>query len=211
MRRLSILVRSGWQPSGLPADPRPTRSWLGLVPVGPLARVAGVMAARRRHRLLLRELPFGARLLAAVLRSGKPTVPSMARVAAALGGPVGEWWGTVARALRRGVPPERAWRTPGDTGQGPFFHRWFGAPACDDEATSFARDAIRAADSGAALAETLSQLAARLTQRAGHEADASAARMSVQLIAPLICCFLPAFVLIGIVPVLIDLIAQATI
>ena len=63
--------------------------------------------------------------------------------------------------------------------------------------------AVRASESGAALAGACARFAAE--QRAGHEAAAEAAarRAGVLVVLPLGCCFLPAFVLLGVVPIVL--------
>jgi len=132
-------------------------------------------------------LPFAADLLAAVLRSGAPTARAVAQVADAVGGPLGDRLATVARSLGLGAPAEEAWQVLA------------GVPA----AAPLVRAAVRANESGAALAGACARLAAE--QRAGHDAaaDAAARQAGVLVVLPLGCCFLPAFVLLGVVPIVL--------
>jgi pilus assembly protein TadC len=120
-----------------------------------------------------------------VLKSGAPTAGAVAQVSRAVGGPLGDRLDLVARQLALGAPAAEAWR---------------GLAAVAD-ATPLARAAIRADQSGAALAGACGRLAADL--RAGDDAAAEAAarRAGVLVVLPLGCCFLPAFVLLGVVPV----------
>lgn len=68
---------------------------------------------------------------------------------------------------------------------------------------AFGRAVARAVDGGAPLAEALERIAQ--DQRARHRADAmaAAARVGVHAVGPLALCFLPAFVLIGVLPLVL--------
>ena len=65
--------------------------------------------------------------------------------------------------------------------------------------------ARRSASSGARLAGALEQVAAELRSAARHDALARAQRAGSFAVAPLGLCFLPAFVCLGIVPVVAGL------
>ena len=67
------------------------------------------------------------------------------------------------------------------------------------------RLARRSASSGSALAQGVAELAEQSRQDATHAADAAAERASVLIAGPLGLCFLPAFVCLGIVPVVVGL------
>jgi pilus assembly protein TadC len=67
------------------------------------------------------------------------------------------------------------------------------------------RLARRSASSGAALAEGVAELAAQSRHDAADAATATAARALVLIAGPLGLCFLPAFVCLGIVPVVAGL------
>ena len=144
-------------------------------------------AVRQRRVAVAEALPFAADLLAAVLRSGAPTARAVGQVAEAVGGPLGEHLDTVARGLRLGAPADEAWQALA------------GVPA----AAPLVRAAVRASESGAALAGACGRLATE--QRAAHEsaADVAARRAGVLVVLPLGCCFLPAFVLLGVVPIVL--------
>jgi pilus assembly protein TadC len=60
---------------------------------------------------------------------------------------------------------------------------------------------IRAHHSGAALADVLNRVAADLRRDLRAQAETAAAHASVKAVLPLGLCFLPAFLLIGVVPV----------
>jgi pilus assembly protein TadC len=144
-------------------------------------------SARREKAAVRAGLPFAADLLAAVLRSGAPPTRAIAQVADAVGGPLGDRLRRVARSLALGAPPAEAWS----------------AFEAVPEAAPLVRAAVRASESGAALAGVCARLAAEL--RAGEDAAAEAAarRAGVLVVLPLGCCFLPAFALLGVVPVVL--------
>lgn len=70
---------------------------------------------------------------------------------------------------------------------------------------SIARMARRSADSGASLATDAEELAEALRQGAGDDAVAAAEKAGVAIAGPLGVCFLPAFVCLGIAPVIVGL------
>ncbi|BBX05622.1 type II secretion system protein F [Mycolicibacterium aichiense] len=80
---------------------------------------------------------------------------------------------------------------------------WCPQPGEDTDA--LARLARRSASSGSALAQGVAELAEQSRQDAGHTAAAAAERASVLIAGPLGLCFLPAFVCLGIVPVVAGL------
>lgn len=93
--------------------------------------------------------------------------------------------------LALGADPAVAWSTP---------------DASDDpQIDALLRLARRSSASGSALAEAVSGLAAQCRQDAVHAAAATAERAGVLIAGPLGLCFLPAFVCLGIVPVIAGL------
>jgi hypothetical protein len=83
------------------------------------------------------------------------------------------------------------------------------APAMDcAETAALARGARRTARSGTALAGVAANLATTIRDAAGDVAEAKVQRAGVLITGPLGLCFLPAFVCLGIVPVLIGLATQ---
>jgi Flp pilus assembly protein TadB len=173
----------------------------GLIGTGwgvPLGVAAGVGAERmlrrreparlRRDRLAAaRDLPLGADLLAAALRAGAPVDAAVGAVAEALGGPLGERLERTARSLRLGAEPVEAW----------------GHVAGIHGAQRLVTAAIRSSASGGALAGALGRLADDLRADRAVAVEAAAQRAGVLIVLPLGLCFLPAFLLAGLVPVLI--------
>ncbi|WP_246006720.1 type II secretion system F family protein [Actinomadura pelletieri] len=166
---------------------------------GPFGAVIGVLAAvgvwysfgrlgvaerRRRRARLVADLPVAVDLLAACLRGGAPWQEAVDAVADAVGGPLGDELHAVSVQIRLGADPADAWR----------------ALAKEPALASLARTAGRAASTGASLAPSLSRLA-RDQRRVARTAAAARARAAgIRALAPLGLCFLPAFVLLGVVP-----------
>ena len=82
-----------------------------------------------------------------------------------------------------------------------------GVPAgsVDAQTDALLRLARRSASSGAALADGVAELADQSRHDAAHAATAAAERAGVLIAGPLGLCFLPAFVCLGIVPVVAGL------
>jgi pilus assembly protein TadC len=145
---------------------------------------AEVRAARLRA---VADLPLCADLLAAALRAGPPVDRAADAVADALGGPLGERLGRTARSLRLGAGPAEAWAHLSDVAG----------------AERVVAAAIRSSTSGGALAAALFRLADDLRADRSVAAEAAARRAGVLIVLPLGLCFLPAFVLAGLVPVVV--------
>ncbi|MBO0818666.1 MAG: type II secretion system F family protein [Actinobacteria bacterium] len=142
-------------------------------------------AVRTERRRLAADLPAAADLLAACLLSGAPMVDAAEAVAAALDGPVSGPLREVAAAIRLGADPPEAWR----------------ALDTRPELAPLSRAVARAMAGGAPLADALTRLADDRRRALRAEAAAAAHRVGVRAAAPLGLCFLPAFVLIGVTPV----------
>jgi pilus assembly protein TadC len=144
-------------------------------------------------------------VLAACLRSGMAV--STAASATAPSAPA-----TLARVLNRaadllalGAEPATAWTNlpSPQLARGPM--RVGPDGPVDSHADALLRLARRSASSGAALAEGVSELADRSRHEAADAASAAAERASVLIAGPLGLCYLPAFVCLGIVPVVAGL------
>jgi pilus assembly protein TadC len=168
--------------------------WLGLG-IG-MATAVGCDRLLARHaargevaveRQVAAELPFAVDLLAAALRAGASPDVAARCVGQALGGPLGDRLRRVDRALRMGASADEAWSYLGSGVQ----------PA------AVSRAAARSQHSGAAFAGSLYRLADDLRADRLIAADAAARRAGVLIVLPLGLCFLPAFVLTGLVPVIV--------
>lgn len=108
----------------------------------------------------------------------------------------------LSRVLRRaadllalGADPVVAWSIPPG----------LAIESVDPRLDSLLRLARRSASSGAALAGGVAELAEQIRRDAAHAAAAAAERAGVLIAGPLGLCFLPAFVCLGIAPVVAGL------
>ncbi|WP_344444882.1 type II secretion system F family protein [Kitasatospora nipponensis] len=158
----------------------------------PEIRSPTALWADRERSLLLAQLPLTADLLAACLGScGSPEQAARA-VARTVGDPMRARLTAVAAELALGAPPAACWGRLGED-----------CPALDP----LARCLVRTTVSGAPPALPLAALAAAQRGAAARAAHARVRRAGVLATAPLGLCFLPAFVLIGVVPVVTGLAA----
>ncbi|PZS01547.1 MAG: hypothetical protein DLM56_14440 [Pseudonocardiales bacterium] len=158
-----------------------------------LVRRAQPGADRSLRRRRERALPEALRLIAIALRAGQPPTSSFALVSAATGGPLSDQLAHVAALTALGASPSSSWQCYAD----------------DPVLGRVARAVSRASESGSALASTFERLAADTISAAHARAEASARRAGVLVMVPLGLCFLPAFVCIGIAPVVISIVGHA--
>ncbi|MFF5967561.1 type II secretion system F family protein [Streptomyces collinus] len=136
-----------------------------------------------------RQLPLAADLLAACIAAGAGPVIAAQAVGEALGGPVGDALARGSAEVRLGGEPGSAWRTLG------------AVPG----AGGLARLLERADVSGLPAAVPVARLAAEARADWGRAATARARRAGVMVSAPVGLCFLPAFIAVGVLPVVIGL------
>lgn len=139
---------------------------------------------RDRRARMAADLPIAVDLLAACLRGGVSWGGAVESVAGAIGGPLGDELYGVAARVRLGADPTAAWL----------------ALAENPELAPLARTAARTMDSGAAPAPALARLAEDRRRAARAAASSRARAVGIRAVAPLGLCFLPAFVLLGVVP-----------
>ncbi|MEU1278819.1 type II secretion system F family protein [Streptomyces sp. NPDC005805] len=137
-----------------------------------------------------RQLPLAADLLAACITAGAGPREAAEAVGQSLGGPVGGRLAAVAAHLRLGREPVDAWE-------------WFGRSVGAD---ALARCLERADSTGVPMAEPMARLADRLRAERARATTARGRRAQVQITAPVGLCFLPAFLAIGVAPVVIGLV-----
>ncbi|MFB7504420.1 type II secretion system F family protein [Streptomyces broussonetiae] len=136
-----------------------------------------------------RQLPLAADLLAACVAAGAGPVVAAQAVGEALGGPVGKALARGAAEVRLGGEPADAWR------------RLAALP----DARALARLLERADESGLPAAGPAARLASDARARWSRTATARARRAAVLISAPVGLCFLPAFIAVGVLPVVIGL------
>ncbi len=168
---------------------------VGLVLGGACAVALPAVIARaepaeleRTRRALRRELPASVDLLGAVLAAGADPRTALALTGRAVDGRLGTRLTAAARAQELGADAEHAWAPALLAGGEPL------APLAE---------AFLAAEvDGSGLLPRLDRLAAEAREIAAAAALTAAERAGVRAVAPLGLCFLPAFVAVGVVPVI---------
>ncbi|GAB2502418.1 Bacterial type II secretion system protein F domain protein [Corynebacterium atrinae] len=129
-------------------------------------------------------------LFATCLRAGLSTAAATHAVAQVVTDErTREHWETTAALLSIGVPTDRAWSDV------------IGIPGMGDIA-ELARMSHQA---GTSMAQSCERIAAGLRTAAADDATARGERAGVLIALPLALCFLPAFILLGLAPVVISL------
>jgi Flp pilus assembly protein TadB len=170
---------------------------LGL-PVALICCPTGVVVVRRLQRRPPRvepdrSLALVLDLVAATLRSGRPLSDALARAAPA-GRPA------VSAALLRVAGLSRLGADPGQA--------WAALPR-DGPLGELATVGMRSAASGIKMAGALERLAAEIRAERSAAAGVRAHRAGVLAMTPLAACFLPSFVCLGVVPVVVGVARSA--
>lgn len=171
--------------------------WLGFPPtwtgvtVG-LGWLEPLSARRRRHELVL-QAPQALELLAACLAAGMPVRTACAAVAEAFDDPVAHDLGRVLAATALGVSDAEAWRALRD-------HPQFGPAALD---------LARSVESGTMMVEGLRHHAEVARDRRRAALQVRARGVGVRSVMPLMICFIPSFMLLGVVPAVVSAVIHA--
>lgn len=161
------------------------------------SRICAPVGRSRRRRTSADPLAVASSLdvLAVCLAAGMPVPAAAAATAASAPPPLARVLRRAADLLALGADPAIAWspppKAPGGSG--------------DPQTEALLRLARRSAASGAALADGVAELAAQCREDAAQAAVTAAERAGVFIAGPLGLCFLPAFVCLGIVPVVAGL------
>lgn len=156
-----------------------------------LRRLEGT-AERDERRRLEADLPLALDLLAACLSGGATVATAATAVGSAVEGPLGERLLRVSAALAVGSPAEEAWAAL--------------SAHPDDPLAPVARALSRSARSGAPVAAAVLRVGQEARAAARSRGEKAARRAGVLAVGPLAVCFLPAFVLVGVVPVVLGLV-----
>jgi pilus assembly protein TadC len=167
----------------------------------PIIAVAGVLAlgwleprsGRRRRQQLIMEAPQALELLAACLAAGLPAGTACVAVVKAFDGPVSDDLGRVLAMLELGVGEVSAWRALQD-------HPQLGLAA---------QDLARSVESGTSMVEDLRHHAAAAREARRGALQARARAVGVRSVLPMMICFIPSFMLLGIVPAVVSAVFNA--
>lgn len=168
---------------------------VGLVLSVIAARVVGQLetaAERERKRRMLADLPLAIDLMVAALGAGRPQALVLDLVGAAQGGPLGDELSRIGRRLQTSSDPISVWADLRD----------------DPVMAPVARAFARSSRSGASVSRVLARTAQELRREQRARTQEIARSVAVKTAAPLGLCFLPAFVVVGIVPMIIGAFGQ---
>ncbi|HSO70247.1 MAG TPA: type II secretion system F family protein [Arachnia sp.] len=167
--------------------------WSGLVLGGGVALVAtlglGFAAPRPDWSMLTRELPDALDFLAVCMDAGLPTAHAVGEVARVSPSATRRLLQEVAAQLALGRAGPAAWESLRS-------HPVWGRVAVD---------VIRAEHAGTALAGVLRDHAEDARQEHRDAAARRARTVGVRSVVPLMACFLPAFMAVGVVPIIASL------
>lgn len=141
----------------------------------------------RRREVLVEDLPVGIDLLASCLDAGAAPESALVSVSRALDGPVGEEFLAIHHRLEVGVDPLQVWRSV----------------AGHPQLAPLGRAVGRAHETGAPVGQAVHRLAEELRDRARADVETRARSIEVKAAAPLGLCLLPAFVVLGVVPMVV--------
>lgn len=152
--------------------------------VGHAVRRMEPSRVRRRREQLEDGLPHAVDLLSACLSAGQEPGRALGQVAAVLDGAVAEELTAIAFRIGLGADPTSVWRSVS-------MHPQLGP---------LGRCVARALDSGASVSEAMHRLADDLRRESRARVESRARAVGVKAAVPLGVCMLPAFVLVGVVP-----------
>lgn len=156
---------------------------LGVVAWFRIGRLEPAAVVRDREQMLT-MLPLAADLMAAALSAGAPPDRAVAAVGEALPGPLGRRLTSVAASLRVGTEPAAAWSEL----------------AAEPPLRPLGRAMTNAAQRGTSPVASLERIARDSQDVARWTAEARARSVGARAAVPLGLCFLPAFILVGVVP-----------
>jgi pilus assembly protein TadC len=155
---------------------------------------ASVVTERGATEKGLLGMAFSLDVLSVCLRSGMPLATAALVVSSCAPPELARILNRAGEMLALGAPASAAWSSPGSADDPGYEQR-----------QALTRLARRSADSGAMMADGIASLAVQCRRDALDSAVATAERAGVLIGAPLGLCFLPSFVCLGIVPVVMGL------
>jgi Flp pilus assembly protein TadB len=177
----SATAFAGWALSGPVVGALGFLAGIGLAAW--IGRLEPPEAARTREQIA-QDLPLVVDLLSACALVGRPNDSALAAVSRAVGGPLAERFDGLCARLALGGSPATEWASL----------------AQDQQLAPLARTMTRALESGAPVATGLGRLADDIRRERRTQSQIRARSVGVKAAGPLALCFLPAFMLIGVVP-----------
>ena len=171
--------------------------WLGWPVVAVLGAVLlgtlEPLSARRRREELISETPQALELMATGLAAGMPVRTACRVVADAFDSAVGDELRRVLALVQLGASDADAWRTlHGHPQLGPA-----------------AQDLSRSVESGTKMVEALRRHAAAAREARRTSLVIRARSVGVRSVLPLMMCFIPSFLLLGVVPTVVSSVIAA--
>lgn len=167
---------------------------LGLVAGAGVALIIALATRRHGRRderfanlALTRQAPVAAEILGAIVGAGASIVDAVGAVASAVPSPAADHLSAVRAALILGASPREAWSH---------------VPA---PLRPIAHAVQRSQESGAPITHVLATTVVDLRREHRSAVQAAARAAGVRVVAPLALCFLPAYLVIGVVPIVASL------
>lgn len=162
-------------------------------PAGPRRWRTGARSERRAHDVAAAQAPQVLELLAACVAAGLPVRSACRTVAASTDSPLADELSRVAALAGLGASDADAWAVLHD-------HPVLGPAAAD---------LSRCVDTGTRVVECLRQHAAQAREEQRSALQVRARGVGVRSVLPLMTCFLPSFLLLGVVPSVASAVARA--
>lgn len=168
--------------------------WLGFAAAAVVALfvrrwVSGLESSgeKARRDQINRDLPFAVDLVVAALAAGRPPGQVLRVVGEAVGGPLEREFQSTSAKLELGADPVDVWREMAE----------------HTELSVLGRSFARAHQTGASMTTVLDRCVQDLRRQRRAVLQQRARSVGVRTAAPLGACFLPAFILVGIVPTIV--------
>lgn len=158
----------------------------GFVVAYVLGRLEPASVTRERAQIA-RDLPLAVDLFAACAEVGLPLQVALPQVSRAVGGPLERRFLLLQARWDLGASPIDEWRRI----------------AADPALQRLGLAMVRAHRSGAPVVSVLTRLSADLRRQRRSHALAAARSVGVRVAGPLAACFLPAFMVVGVVPTIV--------
>lgn len=150
-----------------------------------LSRLRAIARRRAAMERLAEQAPHALDLLKLCLEAGLSTRSAFGRLAVVVPDPLGGWFRTVSMRAGRGVPFAEALVRSAERGH---------------PMELAARIMASGEESGAAVIPAVEHLAAQARASVRRACLERVRRLPVQMLLPLVCCTLPAFLIVAVVP-----------